>query len=50
MPEESAGAEPRADLHDNVRGGSYFDEAEHQHRRDDPKAGATFSSERWQRR
>jgi transposase len=38
LPEESAGTRPRAGLHDNVRGGSYFDKEEHEHRRDDPEA------------
>jgi transposase len=38
LPEEPAGTRPRAGLHDNVRGGSYFDKEEHEHRRDDPEA------------
>jgi transposase len=37
LPEEPAGARPRAGLHDNVRGGAYFDKEEHEHRRDDPE-------------
>jgi transposase len=37
LPEDLAGTRPRAGLHDNVRGGAYFDKEEHEHRRDDPE-------------
>jgi transposase len=35
VPDQPAGTRPRAGLHENVRGGSYFDKEEHEHRRDD---------------
>ena len=31
LSEEPAGTRPRAGVHDNVRGGSYFDKEEHEH-------------------
>jgi transposase len=38
LPEQPAEARPRAGLHDNVRGGAYFDKEEHEHRRNDSEA------------
>ena len=35
LPEETDGTRSRVGLHDNVRGGAYFDKEEHEHRRDD---------------
>jgi transposase len=37
LPEQPAGERPRVGLHENVRGGVYFDKEEHEHRRDDPE-------------
>jgi transposase len=36
--EQPAETRPRVGLHENVRGGAYFDQEEHEHRRDDPEA------------